>query len=50
MILVYFCVFLEIRVPNMYNYSFLIEMACQTCKNKIQHKTETPADSNIDTS
>ena len=42
------CAFLEIPVPNMYNYSFLIEfeMILQTCKTKIQHKT---ADSNIDT-
>ena len=33
----WFCdprVFLGIHVPNVYNYSFLIEMALQTCKTK----------------
>ena len=43
-------VLLEIRVTNVYNLSFLIEMALQTCKTKIQRKTDTPADSNNDTS
>ena len=42
-------VYLGICVPKVYNHSFLIEMALQTWKNKIQHKTETPADSNTDT-
>ena len=43
-------VLLEIRVTNVYNLSFLNEMALQTCKTKIQHKTDTLADSNNDTS
>ena len=28
------CVFLGIPVPNVYNYSFFIEMALQMCKTK----------------
>ena len=45
-------VFLGVCVPNVYNYmySFLIEMALQTCKTKYSIRQETPADSNIDTS
>ena len=33
-------VFWGIRVPNVYGYSFLIEMALQTCKTMMQHKID----------